>query len=52
MLKSDGWILNRTKGNHHQFKHPIKKGVVTVQHPLKDLSEFVLNSIFRQAGWK
>jgi predicted RNA binding protein YcfA (HicA-like mRNA interferase family) len=52
MLKDDGWYIDRVRGSHHQFRHPSKKGVVTVQHPLKDLSEFVLKSIFKQAGWK
>lgn len=52
MLKKDGWQLDRIRGSHHQFKHPTKKGVVTVQHPLKELSEFVVKSIFKQAGWK
>ena len=52
MLKEDGWELTRVKGDHHQFKHPSKKGVVTLQHPVKDLSGFVVNSIFKQAGWK
>jgi len=51
MLQEDGWQLNRTKGDHHQFKHPVKKGVVTVQHPVKDLSFFVVKSIFKQANW-
>lgn len=52
MLKKHGWQLDRTRGSHHQFKHPTKKGVVTVQHPVKDLSTFVVSSIFKQAGWK
>lgn len=52
MLKNDGWVPVRVKGDHHQFKHPSKKGVVTLQHPVKDLSGFVVNSIFKQAGWK
>jgi predicted RNA binding protein YcfA (HicA-like mRNA interferase family) len=51
-LKKDGWQLDRVRGSHHQFVHPYKKGVVTVQHPVKDLSEFVIRSIFKQAGWK
>lgn len=51
-LKDDGWQLDRVKGSHHQFKHLTKKGIVTVQHPVKDLSAFVVSSIFRQAGWK
>ncbi|MDF1760196.1 MAG: type II toxin-antitoxin system HicA family toxin [Coxiellaceae bacterium] len=52
MLKDDGWVLTRVKGDHHQFHHPIKKGTVTIQHPVKDLSGFIINSIFKQAGWK
>lgn len=51
MLKKDGWYLNRVRGSH-QFKHPTKKGLVTIQHPTKDLSAFAANSIFKQAGWK
>lgn len=52
LLKTDGWKLERVRGDHHQFKHPAKKGTVTVQHPVKDLSKFVVKSIFKQAGWK
>ena len=52
MLKKDGWYLSRARGSHHQFKHPNKSGLVTVQHPVKDLSDFIVNSIFKQAGWK
>ncbi len=54
MLKQDGWYLHSYNGtSHRQFKHPIKKGRVTVRgKPSEDLSQFVLNSIFKQAGWK
>jgi predicted RNA binding protein YcfA (HicA-like mRNA interferase family) len=52
MLKADGWQEDRVRGSHHQFKHPKKRGVVTVQHPVKDLSGLVVKSIFKQAGWK
>jgi len=52
MLQDDGWELQRTRGSHHQFKHPVKKGLVTIQHPVKDFSAFIVNSIFKQAGWK
>ncbi|RJP31429.1 MAG: addiction module toxin, HicA family [Candidatus Omnitrophota bacterium] len=30
ILKEDGWYLDRTRGSHRQFKHPIKRGKVTV----------------------
>lgn len=49
----DGWYLYNQKGSHRQFKHPVKKGKVTVNGKSGDhLSQFLLNSIFKQAGWK
>ncbi len=46
MLEEDGWIKISTKGSHRQFKHPIKKGRVTVNGSENDnLSQFLLNSI-------
>ncbi|WP_413926715.1 type II toxin-antitoxin system HicA family toxin [Clostridioides sp. ZZV14-5902] len=33
-----------------QFKHPTKKGKVTVPHPNKDLPLRTVKSIFKQAG--
>lgn len=50
-LKQDGWILVRTKGSHHQFKHPEKPGLVTVPHPKRDLPAGTLKAIFKAAGW-
>ena len=29
-MEDDGWLLVKTGGSHRQFKHPIKKGKVTV----------------------
>ena len=53
MLEDDGWILMYTKGDHRQYKHPEKKGKVTVWgKPSEALSQFLLNSIWKQAGWK
>lgn len=53
MLKEDGWYLAYTKGDHRQFKHPTKKGKVTVnKKPSDDLDANLLDSIFKQAGWK
>ncbi|MFP5522314.1 type II toxin-antitoxin system HicA family toxin [Peptococcus simiae] len=51
LLKDDGWVLVRVKGDHHQFRHPGKLGTVTVPHPTKDLAPKTLKSIYRQAGW-
>lgn len=53
MLEDDGWYLHATKGDHRQFKHPTKKGRVTVNKKLSDtLEQEILNSIFKQAGWR
>ena len=53
MLKQDGWILHTQKGSHRQYKHPVKKGRVTLNcKPSDTLSQEVLNSIFKQAEWK
>lgn len=52
MLEKDGWRLERIKGSHHQFKHPVKPGLVTVKHPDGDIPKPTLYSITRQAGWR
>jgi predicted RNA binding protein YcfA (HicA-like mRNA interferase family) len=51
-LEADGWVLDRVKGSHHQFKHPNHAGRVTVKHPDGDIPKGTLNSIRKQAGWK
>jgi len=50
ILKKDGWAKCHQKGSHCQFKHPVKKGRVTVPHPKKDLPLKTVKSIFKQAG--
>lgn len=50
MLKSDGWVEVNCVGDHHQFKHPTKKGRVTVTHPVKDIPIKTQKRIFEQAG--
>ncbi len=50
-LRREGWQLVRTKGSHHQFKHPQRPGLVTVPHPKRDLPLGTLRSIAKQAGW-
>lgn len=51
-LEADGWFLVRTRGSHHHYKHPNKKGIVTIPHPKRDLPKGTLNSILKQAGLK
>lgn len=50
MLMADGWYEVRIVGSHHQFKHPVKKGCVTVKHPDKDIPPKTLKSIESQSG--
>lgn len=49
-IEDDGWYKVATRGSHNQFKHPIKKGRVTVPHPKKDLPVSTVKSILKQAG--
>jgi len=51
-LEADGWFKHSQKGSHCQFKHPSKKGKVTVPHPKNDLPLKTLQSILKQAGLK
>jgi predicted RNA binding protein YcfA (HicA-like mRNA interferase family) len=50
ILELDGWYLYSIKGDHHQFKHPMKPGKVTVPHPKKDLLITTMKSIKKQSG--
>jgi predicted RNA binding protein YcfA (HicA-like mRNA interferase family) len=53
MLKEDGWYMVLQNGSHRQFKHPVKKGKTTVNgKPSDTLGQELLNSIFKQTGWK
>ena len=47
MLKKDGWQEVAKVGSHSQFRHPDKKGRVTVPHPKKDIPIGTLKSIER-----
>jgi len=51
-LESAGWLVVRTTGSHHHFRHGEKPGVVTVPHPVKDMPIGTLKSIERQSGIK
>lgn len=52
-LEEDGWYLVKTRGDHRQYKHPTKRGKVTVSgKPGIDVPEGTLNSIWHQAQLK
>ena len=51
ILLRDGWFIVNQKGSHRQYKHPTKKGRVTVAGALSDeVNPKTLKSIFKQAG--
>lgn len=52
ILEKDGWFLYKTVGSHHQFKHDVKKGKVTVKHPDKSIPIKTLMAIEKQSGIK
>lgn len=54
VLDADGWYLSRHNGtSHRQFKHPEKKGKVTINGKFSDdVFGFILNSIEKQSGLK
>jgi len=51
-LEADGWVEVAQAGSHKQFRHPVKKGRVTVPHPKRDLPIGTLRSVEKQAGIK
>lgn len=52
ILHEDGWYEISCEGDHHQFKHPSKKGKITVTHLVKDIPLRTTKSIEKQSGLK
>ena len=52
ILEADGWYFVRQKGSHRQYKHPTKKGKVTIPNHSGDVDKGTANSILKQAGLK
>lgn len=51
MLEMDGWYQVRMKGSHRQYRHPVKRGTVTIAgKPSVDIPPGTLASILKQAG--
>ncbi len=49
-IKQDGWYLVDSSGSHHQYKHPTKKGKVTIPRHTGDVNQRVVKSVLQQAG--
>lgn len=54
IIEKEGWYLVRQSGSHKQYKHPLKKGLVTISaHRLSDdVLPKTASSILKQAGIK
>lgn len=52
LILADDWILKRQIGSHRQYRHPTKKGKVTIPFHSKELKKATELSILRQAGLK
>lgn len=53
LIEAEGWYQVACVGSHRQFKHPTKKGRVTIAGNLGDeIDKGTLNSILKQAGLK
>lgn len=50
MLLMDGWYQVKQKGSHHQYKHPVKPGKITIPEHSGDLNLDTVKSIKKQAG--
>jgi predicted RNA binding protein YcfA (HicA-like mRNA interferase family) len=51
LIEADGWVQVQMRGDHRQYKHPTKRGRVTIAgHPSDDVHPKTLQSILTQAG--
>jgi predicted RNA binding protein YcfA (HicA-like mRNA interferase family) len=50
-VEDDGWRHVKTRGSHRQYKHPVKRGRVTIPgHSGDDVHPDTLKSVLTQAG--
>ena len=51
MLLADGWYEVKIVGSHHQYKHPTKKGKITIpEHGGKDVDINIFKKNKKQSG--
>ncbi|MDX8409877.1 MAG: type II toxin-antitoxin system HicA family toxin [Mariprofundales bacterium] len=51
-LEKMGWKVVRSRGSHHQMRHPDHAHTITVPHPKKELGKGLLHAILKQSGLK
>ena len=50
MVERDGWYHVKTRGSHRQYKHPVKRGKVTIAgHPSIEMAPGTFRGIMKQA---
>ena len=53
IIKKDGWYLYGIEGSHYQYKHPFKKGKITLPfHIGRDLNKKIINTVLKKSGLK
>lgn len=51
LVQAEGWVLVRTRGDHRQYRHLTKPGLVTVSGQRNDdVHPKTINSILTQAA--
>lgn len=50
LLEERGWYEVACVGDHHQFKHLMMPGRITVPHPRKDIPNGTAKNILKAAG--
>ena len=51
LIEADGWYRIKARSGHRQYKHPVKRGRVTVPGQMSaDLDLKTKKSILKQAG--
>jgi predicted RNA binding protein YcfA (HicA-like mRNA interferase family) len=50
-LESGGWVLVKTTGSHHKFKHPAHRHHIVVAHPVRNMPTGTARAIAKAAGW-
>jgi len=53
LIELDGWEFSRQRGDHRQYKHPTKPGLVTISgKPDCEVRPGTLRSVLKQAQIK
>ena len=50
IIKNNKWVIVRATGSHCQYKHPDKKGTVTIACHSSDIPKEIIYSILEQAN--